>query len=59
MILLVSPPKLIRPIYYEVDLRKSLPLPGIQQMLLYDCVHKRHMPHGLEISQLFYQIVVQ
>lgn len=50
-------PELTRPT--EVVLSKSLPLLGIQQMLLYDCLHKRHMPRGLGISQRFYQAVVQ
>lgn len=39
--------------YITFDLMQPLPPPENQQTLLFDCPHKTHKPHGLEICQQF------
>ena len=39
--------------YITFDLMQPLPPPENQQMLLFDCPHRTHKPHSLEICQQF------
>ena len=45
--------------YITFDLMQPLPPPENQQMLLFDCPHRTHKPHGREICQQFCPVSVQ